>query len=326
MTQSLRSIRLFVAAYEELSFTQAAHRENATQSGVSQHVGDLEASLGVRLFIRGVGSVRPTPAGTAYYSACIELLNAHERTLRAVKPFQASRTGEITIGMTPVMTRAVLAPAHARFAAENPNVTVRVIDSYFGDLTDRVRKGEMNFAIVPSAVGSKGVRTSLFARTPELLVSGRDAGREHRRPVRLKDLGPLDLAAPGATNARRRMIDAYFTANAIVVKRLLEFDTMMGTLDLVARGEWSVILPLMMMEPELAGSRYAINPIVDPPLILELFLLEPARRMMDESALAFLGCLRTELERIDGVAAQLLAGRGQTASRRKAAPRRKPAR
>lgn len=40
MTPSLRGIRLFVAACEELSFTLAAQRENATQSGVSQHIGE----------------------------------------------------------------------------------------------------------------------------------------------------------------------------------------------------------------------------------------------------------------------------------------------
>ena len=48
--QSLRSIQFFVAAYEEQSFTVAALREHATQSGVSQHVGDLEESLSVKLF------------------------------------------------------------------------------------------------------------------------------------------------------------------------------------------------------------------------------------------------------------------------------------
>jgi len=298
-----------VAAYEELSFTLAAQRENATQPGVSQHVGYLEESLGVQLFIRGDGAVRATPAGTAYYSACIELLNAQERTLSAVKPFKSSLVGEITAGMTPVMTRAVLAPSYTRFARVMPNVNVRVIDSYFGDLTDGVRKGEMNFAIVPSAVGSKGVRTSLFARMPELLVSGKSSSLVHLQPVRLKDLIPLDLAIPGPNNARRRMIDNYLTANGVAVKRLLEFETMFGTLDLVARGDWSGILPLMMMEPDIDSGNYKINPIIDPPLMLELFLLEPARKIMDEPALAFLDCLRAELERINCIAAQLMAGK-----------------
>ena len=293
---SLRSIRLFVAAYEELSFTVAAQRENATQSGVSQHVRDLEQSLGVQLFNRGVGSVRPTPAATAYYSACIEFLNAYERTQLAIKPFQGSRSGEITVGMTPVMTRSVLAPAYARFVAENPNVIVRVIDSYFGDLTDRVRAGELTFAIVPSAVSSKGVRTSLFANVPEMLVSGPGSALEHLKPVRIRDLEPLNLAVPGATNARRRMIDAYLTANGIVVKRLLEFDTMLGTLDLVSRGDWSAILPLMMMTADIERGPYIVNPIVSPALTLDLFVLEPARKAMDAAALLFLDCLRVELQ------------------------------
>ena len=45
---SFRDIRLFVAAYEERSFTAAARRENATQSGVSQHIRKLEDGLRVK--------------------------------------------------------------------------------------------------------------------------------------------------------------------------------------------------------------------------------------------------------------------------------------
>jgi len=306
MRQTARSIQLFVAAYEELSFTVAAHREHATQSGVSQHVSDLEASLGVKLFTRGVGSVLPTPAGTAYYSACIEFLNAYERTVRAVKPFQGSRQGEITVGLTPVMTRAVLAPAYARFTAENPNVIIRIIDSYFGDLTDRVRSGELTFAIVPSSVGAKGLRTSLFARTPEMLVSGKDSPLKHCAPVRLAESGPLKLAMPGPKNARRRMIDGYMTSNGIVVKHFAEFDTMLGTLDLVSRGSWSAILPMMMMPHDFEDGKYTINPIVAPPLILETFVLQPARKTLDEVALAFLRCLTEEVESTHAKADQLI--------------------
>jgi DNA-binding transcriptional LysR family regulator len=46
MFESLRSIQVFVATYEERSFTAAAKREHATQSGVSQHVRKLEERLG----------------------------------------------------------------------------------------------------------------------------------------------------------------------------------------------------------------------------------------------------------------------------------------
>ena len=296
MRQNPRSIQLFVAAYEELSFTIAAQRENATQSGVSQHVSDLEDSLGVKLFTRGLGAVQPTPAGTAYYSACIEFLNAHERTLRAIEPFQGSRQDEIKVGMTPVMTRAVLAPAYSRFTKENPNVIVRIIDSYFGDLTDRVRSGELTFAIVPSSLGSKGVRTSFFARSPEMLISGKLSAFKHCEPLKLANVGPLELVMPGPNNARRKMIDAYLTSNGVVVKRFAEFDTMAGTMDLVTKGEWSTIFPIMMITNDIDSGKYTINPIVDPPLMLETFVIEPARKTMNDVALDFLNCVKEEFE------------------------------
>ena len=46
---TLRQIRSFVAVCEEASFTAAAARERATQSGISQHIKKLEAELGTAL-------------------------------------------------------------------------------------------------------------------------------------------------------------------------------------------------------------------------------------------------------------------------------------
>src|SRR2546423_15550436 len=69
---SFRQIRAVVAVCEEGSFTRAAERENATQSGISQHIAALERALGVALFERSNAGVRPTPAGMRYYRRCIQ--------------------------------------------------------------------------------------------------------------------------------------------------------------------------------------------------------------------------------------------------------------
>ena len=83
MAESLRDIRIFVAAYEERSFTAAAVREHATQSGVSQHIRKLEEGFRVKLFNREKGQVAPTPAADAYYSRCIQILrNISPATMR----------------------------------------------------------------------------------------------------------------------------------------------------------------------------------------------------------------------------------------------------
>ena len=59
----LRQVRAVIAVCEEGSFTRAAERENATQSGISQHVAAVERKLGVKLFERVSG--RSADAGGA---------------------------------------------------------------------------------------------------------------------------------------------------------------------------------------------------------------------------------------------------------------------
>jgi LysR family tcuABC transcriptional regulator len=54
---ALRQIRAIIAVCEEGSFTRAAARENATQSGISQHVAAAERTLGVKLFERSAAGV-----------------------------------------------------------------------------------------------------------------------------------------------------------------------------------------------------------------------------------------------------------------------------
>ena len=69
---ALRQIHAVIAVCEEGSLTRAAERENATQSGISQHVAAVERALKVKLFERTSAGVIPTPAGLRYYRRCVE--------------------------------------------------------------------------------------------------------------------------------------------------------------------------------------------------------------------------------------------------------------
>ena len=61
----LRSLRYFVASFEEGSISGAARRCNVAQPSVSHAVQKLEAVLGAQLFQRSVTGLTPTPAGIA---------------------------------------------------------------------------------------------------------------------------------------------------------------------------------------------------------------------------------------------------------------------
>ena len=294
LSGSLRDIRLFIAAYEERSFTAAATRENATQSGVSQHIRKLEETFQVKLFSREKGRVVPTPAGDSYYRRCLDVLRAHEEADRSVRSYAAGLEGDIVVGLMPTMTRCALAPVLARFIEAHPNIVVRIVEGYSAVLTQQVQAGELDFAIVPAFSGGLGLKSRLFLRTPELLVSSARSRLTHLAPVRLAALGPLKIVVPGKANTRRRLLETYFASNGVDVERLLELDAMLGTLDFVSRTEWVTVLPGIMMADESEPRLFTVNPIIDPTFSLDLVLIEPSRRPMSAGAKAFLDMLESE--------------------------------
>ena len=299
MSESLLDLRLFVAACEEGSFTAAATRENATQSGVSQHIHKLETGLGVRLFTRAGGRMTPTPAAADYYRRCVEILGTFRATENELNQFRKGLTGEITVGLIPTLTTCALAPALAAFVENHPNARVRIVEGYDAALTDRVRSGEFAFAIVPAFHRAEDLDSHHLQSTPEVLVSRRSLGLKRMAPVRLADLPRLKLVVPGPGNIRRRTIERYVAANGIQLGSMIELDTMMGTLDLVATSDWVTILPGIMMASEIDRTQFNIHPIVNPELVLDLVLIRPAHRAMHPIAKVFLRLLEAETARVN---------------------------
>ena len=185
-----------------------------------------------------------------------------------------------------------------RFTAAHPNVAVRILEAYSGALTRDIRVGDLDFAIVPAFGGGAGIRLRPFLTTPETLVS-RGGSAEHLQPVRLADLAPLKLVLPGPANTRRQTLTAYFAANGIEIERMIELDAMMGTLDTIANSDWVTVLPGVMMAAEHERATFAVRPIVDPPLNLDLVVIEPARRSMTPAAAAFFDALAAETRRLN---------------------------
>jgi DNA-binding transcriptional LysR family regulator len=298
-TASIRDIKFFVAAYEERSFTAAAVREAATQSGVSQHIAKLEALLKVKLFSRNAMGLVPTPAADAYYGRCAEVLRVHESAHTALGGFARGLHGEICVGLMPSMTRCVLAPALAKFVEQHPNVAVRVVEGYSGVLTKQVKAGELEFAIVPAFPGIVGLKSRLLATTPELLVMRRAASAKTSRNVRLSELDSLKLVVPGRANARRTLLEAYFASNGVRVDQLMELDAMFGTLGFLSQTDWAAILPAIMMSDPSDRRNFHIRVISDPPLTLDLILIEASRRPMSRPSEVLLGLVKEEMDRLN---------------------------
>jgi LysR family transcriptional regulator, nitrogen assimilation regulatory protein len=295
---TLRQVRAVIAVCEEGSFTRAAEREAATQSGISQHIAALERTLGVKLFERSSAGVRPTPAGMRYYRRCIEAVGTLQAGSEEMRALAGRVTGNLRIGLMPTFTRAALAPALKNYVEEFPDVKLKVVEGYSNVLTDRVLAEDLDFAIVPTFEGRVGLRSRLLARDREMLVSGPARGLRPMQPVRLREIVPLKIVAPGAPNIRRRNLDTYFQTNGVPVDDLIEMDAMIGTLEFVAATDWVAVLPGLICVNDVERRDLVVSPIIDPPLYAEFVVIEPARHTLSVQAQLFLERLQREVARI----------------------------
>jgi LysR family nitrogen assimilation transcriptional regulator len=295
---SLHQVRAVIAVCEEGSFTRAALRENATQSGISQHIAAVERAIGVRLFERSAKGVRPTPAGTRYYRRCIEAVGTLQTAGEEMRALAGRLSGNLRVGLMPTFTRAALAPALIGYVRDYPDVKLKIVEGYSAVLTDMVLAEELDFAVVPTFEGRVGLKSRLLARDREMLISGRARGLTALAPMRLADCVPLKIVVPGTHNIRRRNLETYFQTNGIPIEDTIEMDAMIGTLEFVARSDWVAVLPSIICINDVGRGDLVVNPIVDPPLFAEFVVISPARRPLGGEARRFLDRIEGEIAKI----------------------------
>ena len=292
----LNQIRYFAAVYEEGSITLAARRENATQSGISMQIKDMEKRLGVQLFDRTSSGVKPTLPGEQFYRHAIRILRELREIQHEFGDLADEEAGEIAVGLMPTFTRAILAPALVRFSELRPHARVKVVEAYSGFLTEEITHQRLDFAIVPATTNVHGVTTQYLATDGEFLVTSVNTDRTHLQPVDLRTQQPLRFVLPGTTNARRTSIDTYFATLGIVPDRVMELDAMMGTLDLVAKSDWVTILPGVLCSPDRIGQDRKVHPLAGLPLTVDYVMIESGTKPMPPTAKLLAKLIEAEMD------------------------------
>ncbi|MGH6943156.1 MAG: LysR family transcriptional regulator [Geminicoccaceae bacterium] len=318
---NFRQLGAFVAVYEEGSFSRAAARLNATQSGLSMQIRNLEGALGLAVFERTAKGVIPTYAGERLYQRAVDILRQISATGAKMQTIAHGISGHLRLGLMPTFTRGALAPALSGFVADFPNVQVSVVEAYSAVLTEQVAAAEIDFAIVPKAAPRQGLRTRYLGTDRELLVCRAGGPLTHLAPVRLADLPPLRLVLPGRGNARRDALEAYAEMHGVRIVALIDMDAMIATLEFVANSEWVTILPTTICVNDLDGSVRSLHPLVRPSLTVDYAVIEPAKRALSAPASLFLDRLRLHLREIDARWAGILRRRAPARSGRAASHR-----
>ena len=200
----IKQLAYFIAVAEEANFTRAAQRAGISQSAVSAQIRKLELDLGATLVDRSGRTATLTTAGTAALEWARSVLQSVEALRQAVNEVTGLEHGRLTIGMITGCTVQGLFDTLAAFHLAHPGFDISLVEDNSGPLTDRVRSGELDFALIgtsgtpPSGLGALSI-------TSERVVAAVPFGHPlaQRDCVVLSDLGDYPiLCMPEGTAAR----------------------------------------------------------------------------------------------------------------------------
>jgi DNA-binding transcriptional LysR family regulator len=196
---SLQQIRCFCAALELGSFTAAGEALGVSQPAVAEQIRKLEQALGADLFVRAGRGVTATDAGHAFAEHAARSLRAVEEAADSVDELTELRAGTIAVGIFGGPSAWRLDELVVAFLGRHPEVSVRLVGRNSSVIADRVRRGDLEAAIVLLPIDDEKLDVRPIVRDEVLYVSA-DAGRT-RTPATIERLAATPLVFYDAESA-----------------------------------------------------------------------------------------------------------------------------
>jgi DNA-binding transcriptional LysR family regulator len=268
----LRHLRYFLAVVDAQSLTSAATKLRVAQPALSRQIRDLEDEVGVPLFLRSSLGVVLTSAGKMFLGDARALLASANAAVAKLKAFAHGELGELRIGYAATPTLELLPPALAAFRAEFPNVNVLLHDLAGDEITDGLREGRLDLAVVarPSGLATEGVQFSVLHRYPICLAMRVDHRLAGKRTVSL----PL-LASEKLVVLRRSEYAEYHLLLDLVLGKMkirpqiaVECDGASTLITEIEAGRGVAIVPRVF--DQIIGKRLKLRPLSPAPVPLEI--------------------------------------------------------
>jgi DNA-binding transcriptional LysR family regulator len=274
----LRHLRYFRAVAEELHFGRAAERLHIAQPPLSQQIRQLERELGVTLLVRSTRKVELTPAGSAYLTRAVAILDAVDDAAEQAQRIADGVEGRLAIGCVGSATYSLL-PRLVRALRERlPGVDVSVRGEMLAPAQiSALLAGEIDLALLRPPVEQSGLLLETVRRDRLLAALPEGHALAHRKELNIADLRDEEFVAHAGHG--RSVMNSVLTAmcaDAGFVPRVRhEVEETSTLVTLVAAGLGVAIVPDPTAALDIAGVCY--RPLIGDRLGVDLVAAREAR-------------------------------------------------
>ena len=273
---TLKSLRTLDAVDAAGSLTRAAIELGLAQSAVSRHLRELEGALGGALFHRTGRGVKRTELAEQLLPRVAGLLAQADALVLASRELRGTPAGLVTLGLVPGVAGPLASALHGVLAKEYPEVRLRVIEGYSGDMETALTQGRIDLAVL-NRYRAMGANTYRRLFDAQLCVVGRrqvllqalgladrpGSARSLPAGTNLQAVSRLPLVLPVPPNAIRNLLDEVAQRQGQQLNILLEGGSSVIIKRMLRDHACASVLPAHAVADELASGALHAVPLTE---------------------------------------------------------------
>lgn len=287
----LDQLQLFKDIAQTRSISRGAAMNGLTQSAASQAVQEMERRLGVQLLDRSRRPLVVLPAGQLLYDFARDVLRRRQDLLAQLEELKNERSAAVRIAAIYSVGLNQMSRLEEEFRRRMPGVRIEVSYLRPEKVYQAVAEDRVDLGLVSYPASTREVAAIPWKEEPMVV-----ACNPHHRLAGRKRLSVTELAGESFIGFDEdlpisREIERFLREHGVRVHVPLRFDNIQSMKEALRLEPAVSILPLPMLEDDVAEGRLVAVPLEEP-LTRPLGVLQRRRKVLTAAARTFLDVLK----------------------------------
>ncbi len=263
---NIKQLEVFTAIMSLGSTKAAAESLGQSQSAISRMLAQLEADLGLELFIRSKGRLLAKPEAAELLISAVDIM---ERVNGMARHAEEIRLGRFRNQLVKVAVPYTLALNYMprlieRLMAENPGIVFEVLTGSYVSIESKVenREADLGFTRVYE---NPHFEFDKIDQCEAVCVMPKGHPLSELKVITAKDLAAVPMVLLGRQSSARKDIDFYFHRQGVKPKVKIEVHSVGVACQFVAKGLGVSIVNSILLD-SLEDNGLDWRPLVEPPL------------------------------------------------------------
>ncbi len=265
-----------------------------TASAASQHLQELERSLGVTLLDRSTRPFTVTDAGRLYGDTCRDILRRWDEFLRETETLKTEVEGTVRVAAIYSVGLSEMSQLEEEFARRAGRVKLEVSYLRPEKIYEAVAEDRADLGLVSYPEATREIAVIPWREEEMVLATTPDHPLARKAVAGPQDLAGLDFIAFDEDLPIRRDVDRYLRAHGVEVNVVMHFDNLQTIKEALVLGSGVSIIPERIIHAELAEGRLAAIPLEAPKLFRPLGIIHRKKKRPHRAAQLFLDLLEEQ--------------------------------